>query len=148
MSSGKIHGERPARVLRANGNIQLGGECSNGNNECCANHESGVVCGGTDWPPRLIAALAKRGIEVIDLTDQKPDVGWLEGDAHPTAAGHRVLARALAEAELVREIRAASPSGDTSGVTTGTSTDSAGGDRAPPGNTRSVDPGVDRPRDP
>lgn len=57
-----------------------------------------VACGPVPWPPSLIRALTQHGVELLDLTEQKDAVTWIEHDAHPDAAGHRVLAAAIAEA--------------------------------------------------
>lgn len=55
-----------------------------------------VACGPVAWPPSLIRSLTEHGVALLDLSELAPHMTWLEHDAHPDPAGHRMLAQAIA----------------------------------------------------
>lgn len=65
-----------------------------------------VACGPVPWPPALIQSLTQNGVEILDLSELAPVMTWIEHDAHPDAAGHRVLAGAIAGSFLGAELSA------------------------------------------
>lgn len=66
-----------------------------------------VACGSVDWPPSLFQMLGAGGVSLVDLSEVKPQMQWL--DAHPTAEGHRILAKAIAESAAFDVLVGAAP---------------------------------------
>jgi len=68
-----------------------------------------VACGPVAWPPSLIRALTEQGVSILDLSEIKGQMTWLEHDAHPDRGGHRVLASAMAESFVSDTLRSLAP---------------------------------------
>merc|ERR1712217_581457 len=63
------------------GGVQLGHECPNGRNDCCANHESGVVCGGVGTKPTLYKPDSYVCCNSWQVESGSPGITWC---ANPT----------------------------------------------------------------
>lgn len=66
-----------------------------------------VACGPVAWPPSLIRSLTDHGVALLDLSELAADMTWLEHDAHPDPAGHRLLAQAIADSFIGDDLSAA-----------------------------------------
>jgi hypothetical protein len=63
------------------------------------------ACGPVAWPPSLIQSLARHGVTLVDLTELKGRLSWLEHDTHPAPEGHRFLASAIAQSAISESLR-------------------------------------------
>lgn len=64
-----------------------------------------VACGPVAWPPSLVQSLTKQGVALLDLSETKGQMQWLQHDAHPNREGHRVLASTIARSFIGETLR-------------------------------------------